>query len=135
MGDYRPAGQDYIQAAVMPSLLIWKLISGGVLLLALTGAYFGWQHHERMLGAAAIEAADAKALAQQKTKDAELSAALVTDLQNKLTNREATAQPVREVIRNVTTPCGSASGPDVDAAAEFVRHALAPKAGGPATRR
>ncbi len=114
--------------------LPWKIAGIAFVVLVLAGAYFGWQYHEREIGRLEIVAKDAKALNDQKDKDAKLSADLVNDLQQKIRDRENTAQPVREVIRRVVTPCSTATGPDVDAAAQWVRDVLS-KAGGSATGR
>jgi len=96
----------------------------GVLIAGLAAGYLGWAHHQREIGRLEIIAKDAKAIAVQKEADAALSAELVQQLEQTLVNREATAVPVREVIRNVATECSRASGPDLDAAAGWVRDAL-----------
>jgi hypothetical protein len=97
---------------------------GGLLIATLIGGYFVWRDQQREIGRQEIIAKDAKALVEQKEKDAKLSADLVAQLRDKLDNREAMVQPVREVIRNVTTECSRASGPDVGAAAKWVLDAL-----------
>jgi hypothetical protein len=111
----------------------WKI--GGALLLAalVVGSYFAWAAHEKALGAAAIEVADAKAVADQKTKDAALSADLVAQQEAKIRTLEASAQQVREVIRYV--PVTNSCGPAVGNAADWVRGTLAPQAGGPPAGR
>lgn len=109
------------------SALATKVLSGIAGLLLITGIYFGWQYHERKLGAAAVEVADAKAVADQKTKDAALSAIIVAERENRIRQLEASAQQVREVIRYV--PVTSSCGPAVGNAADWVRGSLAPKAG------
>jgi len=106
----------------------------GVLIAGLAAGYLGWVHHQREIGRAEIIAKDAKALADQKERDAKLSADLVMDLREKLSSREATAAPVRERIIRVGTECSKATGPDAAAAAGWVSNALSP-AGGPAARR
>lgn len=100
------------------------LALGGLLIAGLIGGYYVWRGQQREIGRLEIIAADAKAVADQKEKDAALSADLVQQLEQKLVNREATTVPVREVIRNVATECSRASGPDLDAAAGWVRDAL-----------
>lgn len=104
--------------------LPWKIAGIAFLLLVAVGAYFGWQQHQREIGRLELVAKDAKELADQKVKDAKLSGELVTKLQQQIRDRESTAQPVREVIRRVVTPCSTATGPDVDAAAQWVKSAL-----------
>ncbi len=105
----------------------WK-IGGAVLLLALlTGGYFAWAHHQRALGAAAVEIADAKAVAKQRELDAALSAKLVADREDRIRQLESSAQQVREVIRYV--PVTTSRGPAVGNAADWVRGSLTPQAG------
>lgn len=105
----------------------WKI--GGVLLLLtlVVGGYFAWAAHQRALGAAAVEIADAKAVAAQKEKDAVLSAGLVAEREARIRTLEASAQQVREVIRYV--PVTNSCGPAVGNAADWVRGSLAPQAG------
>lgn len=104
----------------------WK-IGGALLLVALVvGGYFAWAHHQRALGAAAVEIADAKAVAAQKEKDAALSADLVAQREARIRQLEASAQQVREVIRYV--PVTSSCGPAVGNAADWVRGSLTPQA-------
>ena len=105
----------------------WK-IGGAVLLVALiVGGYFAWAHHQRALGAAAVEIADAKAIAAQKEKDAALSADLVAQREARIRQLEASAQQVKEIIRYV--PVTTSCGPAVGNAADWVRGSLAPQAG------
>lgn len=121
--------------ALLSLLPSWvPLALGGLLIATLIGGYFVWRGQQREIGRQEIIAKDAKALAEQRERDARLSADLVAQLRDKLDNREATAQPVREVIRNVATECSRASGPDVGAAAQWVRAALS-ETGRPATGR
>jgi len=111
--------------ALLGLLPSWvPLAMGGLLIATLIGGYFVWRDQQREIGRQEIIAKDAKALVEQKEKDAKLSADLVAQLRDKLDNREAMVQPVREVIRNVTTECSRASGPDVGAAAKWVLDAL-----------
>ena len=109
------------------------LALGGLLLAGLVSGYFVWRGQQREIGRQEIIAADAKAVAEQAIKDRELSEKLVAYLQNNIAAREATAAPVREVIRYVT-PSSCPSDAALDAAAGWVRGALAPQAGGPAAR-
>lgn len=111
------------------------LALGGLLIVGLVTGYYVWRGQQREIGRQEIIAKDAKALAEQKDRDAKLSAELVVELQQKLINREATAVPVREVIRNVATKCSRATGPDVDAAAEWVRKSLSETGRPPAGRQ
>lgn len=107
----------------------------GLLIVGLIGGYFVWRGQQREIGRQEIIAKDAKALADQAVKDAKLSADLAEQLERKLVNREMTAAPVREVIRNVATECSRATGPDLDAAAGWVRDALSEAGGSPTRRR
>lgn len=65
--------------------LPWKI--GGIVFLALTvfGSYQAWAYHERSLGAAKVEAANQRAIVTQQAKDAKQSAALLVQLQAKVT--------------------------------------------------
>lgn len=114
--------------------LLAKIGIGVAVLLILSGAYAAWAHHQREIGRLEIVAKDAKVLAEQKEKDAALSSSLINELQRQIDARANTAQPVREVIRSVVTPCSSATGADVDATARWVRDALS-QTGGPPARR
>lgn len=106
----------------------WVPLALGALLIAgLVGGYFAWAAHQRAIGAAAVEVADAKAIAKQKEEDAKLSAKLVADREARIRALEASAQQVREVIRYV--PVTSSCGPAVGNAADWVRGSLAPQAG------
>lgn len=101
----------------------WK-IGGIVLLIALVvGGYAAWAHHQRALGAAAVELADAKAIAVQKEKDAELSAALVAKREDRIRQLEADAQQPRAVVQRapVTYTCPTIVTKD---AADYARSAL-----------
>lgn len=105
----------------------WKLGGAAILVALVVGGYFAWAAHQRALGAAAVEIADAKALAAQKEKDAALSADLVARREARIRQLEASAQEVREVIRYV--PVTNSCGPAVGNAADWVRGSLAPQAG------
>ena len=112
--------------------LLTKIGLGVAAFLLLFGAYEGWAYHERKLGEAAIVAKDAQALAEQKTKDAALSAKLVTEREARIQQLEASAATVRERI--IRVPVTTGCGPAVGNAADFVRDALS-KAGGPPAGR
>ncbi len=109
-----------------------KLAVGGLLIAGLVAGYFGWRYHQRVLGRQEVIAADAKAVAEQAVRDRDLSRQLVADLRTAITAREATAAPVRKVI--YVTPPTCPRDAALDAAAVWVRGALAPQAGRPATR-
>lgn len=103
----------------------WK-IGGAIFLIALlTGGYFAWAAHQRALGAAAVELADAKAIAKQREADAALSAKLVEQSEAKIRQLEADAQQPRTVIQRapVTYTCPTIVTKD---AADYARAALSP---------
>lgn len=116
---------------LLPSWVPFAL--GGLLIAGLIGGYFVWRGQQREIGRQEIIAADAKAIAEQAIKDRDLSRQLVAFLQSNIAQRETTAAPVREVIKYVT-PSTCPSDAALDAAARWVRGALAPQAGGPAAR-
>ncbi len=107
------------------SPLALKAIGIAVAALILFGAYQAWAYHERKLGEAAIIAADAKAIADQKTKDAALSAKLATDLQAKLDAQQAIVAPIREKIVRVPVKMDCAQSPAIKAASDGVKVLLA----------
>lgn len=103
----------------------WK-IGGALLLVALLiGGYFAWAAHQRALGAAAVEVADAKAIAKQKENDAKLSADLVEKREARIRQLEADARQPRAAVQRapVTYTCPTVVTKD---AADYVRSALAP---------
>lgn len=109
------------------------LALGGLLIAGLIGGYYVWRGQQREIGRQEVIAADAKAVAEQAIKDRDLSRELVAYLQNNIAAREATAAPVREVIRYVT-PSNCPSDAALGSAADWVRRALTPEAGRPSTR-
>jgi hypothetical protein len=119
---------------MMKLLPSWvPLALGGLLIAGLIGGYFVWRGQQREIGRQEVIAADAKAVAEQAIRDRDLSRQLVDYLQNNIAQREATAAPVREVIKYVT-PSTCPSDAALDSVSEWVRRALAPEAGGSATR-
>lgn len=78
--------------------LPWKLASGALVFLAIIGGYFGWQHHQRSIGAAGVIAADAKAVDDQKAKDKTLSDKEAADTKARTDALEAIAKPARDKI-------------------------------------
>lgn len=108
------------------------LALSGILIAGVIGGYFAWRGQQREIGRQEIIAKDAKALAEQKEKDAALSATLVQDLRQKLSDREAVVGTVRERIVRVGTECSKATGPDAAAAAAFVRDAVSQAGRSPA---
>lgn len=110
-----------------------KLALGAALIAIVVGGYLAWAHHQREIGRLEIVAKDAKALADQKEKDAALSARLVNEREDRIRALEATANQVREVIRYV--PVTTSCGPAVGNAADFVRDALSQTGGPPAGRQ
>lgn len=101
----------------------WKLGGVAILVALVVGAYFAWAAHQRALGAAAVEIADAKAIAKQKEDDAILSARLVTEKEDKIRQLEADARKPRGAIQRapVTYTCPSIVTKD---AADYARSAL-----------
>lgn len=74
------------------SALAIKLLVGVIGIALVTGLYFGWQQHERALGAANVEASNFAAIAQQNMKDAVLSKQIAIKLQARVSQLEAAAQ-------------------------------------------
>lgn len=113
-----------VAAKVIPTT--WKIGAALFLVALVVGGYFAWAAHERALGAAAIEVADAKAVADQKTKDAALSAKLVTEREDRIRQLEADAQQPRAVVQKapVTYTCPTIVTKD---AADYARGALSAK--------
>ncbi len=95
--------------------LPWKIGGIAFVLLVLAGAYFGWQAHERLLGAAAVELADAKAVAAQAVRDREAAAKLLVTLQANLTRMQAIASAGNAKID--LEPVVPGSPAEIDAAA------------------
>jgi len=116
---------------LLPSWM--PLALGGLLIAGLIGGYYVWRGQQREIGRQEIIAADAKAVAEQAIKDRDLSRQLIAYMQNNIAQREASAAPVREVIKYVT-PSTCPSDAALNSAAEWVRRALSPQAGGPAAR-
>lgn len=114
--------------------LAWKVAGVALLLALLTGGYLAWTYHQREIGRQEIIAKDAKALAEQAVKDRALSEKLVADLSRKISDREATAQPVREVVKYVT-PTTCPADDALDAAAQWVRDSLSEAGRSPAGRQ
>lgn len=108
------------------------LALGGLLIVGLATGYFVWRGQQREIGRQEIIAADAKAVAEQKDKDAALSRRLVEEREVRIRALEASAQQVREVVRYV--PVTRSCGPAVGHAADWVRWSLAPQAGRPPAR-
>ena len=109
------------------------LALGGLLVAGLVAGYFGWQHHERALGAALVEAADAKAVAEQREKDARLSAELVARQAaelDALRNRAATI-----ITRIERVPVTTGCGPVMRDASRGLQQLFTPGAGGPPAGR
>lgn len=98
--------------------LPWKI--GGIVFLALAafGGYQGWAYHERTLGAAKVEAEDARAVAAKAKADAALSAKLAVTLQANLTKTQAAANAGNAKIE--LEPVEPGSQAEIDAA-EAVR--------------
>lgn len=107
------------------------LALGGVILAGVVGGYFAWQHHERMIGAAAIEASNQKAIIAQQAKDAQLSREQILKLQGRIEQIDATAAPIRERIIHVpvTTSCGPAIAAAADGVRALLNEANRPAAG------
>lgn len=100
------------------SALGLKVLSGVAVLLLVTGLYFGWQHHQREIGAAKVEASNAKAIAAQNAKDAKLKEALAIKLQARVKQLEDVTVAAGQKIDEIPIEPGS----EVDnAAAEAVR--------------
>lgn len=97
------------------SALLAKAIPYIVGLLLVTGVYFGWQYHERELGAAQVEASNMAAIAMQNQKDAALNKALAVKLQARVSQLESVAQAAGTKIDQ--EPIDPGSPADADAAA------------------
>ena len=101
--------------------LPWKI--GGLLLLVLmlAGTYAAWAAHERALGAAAVELANAKAVLAQREADAQANAVVVAQLAQKLKDTETKVITVTERIyaAPVTRACGQS--PAIRAALDGVQ--------------
>lgn len=79
--------------------LPWKIGGAIGLIVVLAGAYFGWQAHERSLGAAKVIAADTKAVTDQQAKDAALSAKETAATKAKTDALDAIAKPAEDKIK------------------------------------
>ncbi len=93
--------------------LAWKIGAIAALVALIAGGYFAWRGHERALGAAAVELADAKAVAAQQAKDAVLNRQLAVKLQARVTLLEDIAAQGGRRIENTPLEPGS----DAEAAA------------------
>lgn len=104
--------------------LPWKI--GGIVVLAvgIFGGYQGWAYHERTLGAAQVEAANQKAIVAQQAKDAKASAALLVQLQAKVTALSDIAAKAGQKIDLEPPAPGSQQKTD---AAEAIRAMLGAK--------
>lgn len=105
------------------SALVLKALPYVVGLLLVTGVYFGWQYHERALGAAQVEASNMAAIAQQNLKDAVLNKNLAVKLQARVSQLEAAAQAGNQAIDMAPVDPGS---PADEAAAAAVNCMLDP---------
>lgn len=114
----------------MPSMA--QLIGAIVGLLALVGAGFVVVGKIEAVGAAKVVAADQKALLEQQTKDAKLSAELVANQAVEIAKLQDKAQTV--ITRIVNAPSTSGCGPVMRDASRGV-HELFDQAGGPPARR
>lgn len=104
--------------------LPWKLGAVAALLLSLFGGYEAWAYHERSLGAAKLEAANQKAIVDQQAKDAKQSAALLVQLQAKVTALSDIATKAGQKIDLEPVLPGS---PQEQDAAEAIRAMLGAK--------
>lgn len=105
-----------ILAAMVP---VWvKLAVVGGVALAAFGGYQAWAYHERAIGAANLEAANAKAVVAQQARDAKLSTALLIKLQEEKTALEKIAAAAGAKIDLQPVEPGSAAE---QAAAQAVR--------------
>lgn len=104
--------------------LPWK-IGGAIGLLVVIGGFVtGFIYHERSLGAAELEAANAKAIVAQQAKDAKQSAALLVQLQAKVTALSDIASKAGQKIDLEPVQPGS---PQEQDAAEAIRAMLGAK--------
>lgn len=106
------------------SALVLKVLPYVVGLLLVTGVYFGWQYHERKLGAAEVEASNMAAIAQQNLKDAVLNKNLAIKLQARVTQLEEIARQGNQNIDAAPVDPGS---PADEAAAAAVNCMLSPE--------
>lgn len=116
----------------MPAIpLVGKLLAGAVGLLLLAGAAFGIYAKGRSDGKAAIEAADAKAVAEAQRKADALSNELVIAQAAAMAVTEKTVTVYRDRIANA--PSTSTCGPAVRDAAHGVLDTFG--GGGPGAQR
>lgn len=104
--------------------LPWKLAGIGLIALSVFGAYEGWAYHERTLGAANLAAANAQKIIDQQAKDAKQSAALLVQLQAKVTALSDIATKAGQKIDLEPPAPGSQQETD---AAEAIRAMLGAK--------
>lgn len=106
----------------------WKV--GGVLFLLalLGGGYLAWAAHERALGAAAVELANAKAIIVQREADAKANAIAVAQLAQKLSDTETKVITVTEKVYAAPITRECAQSPAMRAASDGLRQ-LFPAAG------
>ena len=102
---------------LLPSWVPFAAI--GVLALGLAGGFFALRASWQAEGAAAVVAADQKAVIEQQQKDARLSAELVANQAAKIAALQDKAQTV--ITRIVNAPSTSGCGPVMRDASRGVR--------------
>ncbi len=108
--------------------LAWKI--GGVLFLValLGGGYLAWAAHERAMGAAAVELANANAVIKAHEADAKANALAVAQLAQKLSDTETKVITVTEKVYAAPVTRDCAQSPAMRAASDGLRQ-LFPAAG------
>lgn len=107
----------------------WK-IGGAVFLIALlAGGYAAWAHHQRALGAAAVELRNAQAIIAQREMDAKENAKAIAQLAQKLSDTETKVITVTERVYAAPVTRDCAQSPAMKAASDGLRELFGEKSG------
>lgn len=108
--------------------MAWKI--GGIMFLValLGGGYLAWSAHERAMGAAAVELANANAVIKAHEADAKANALAVAQLAQKLSDTETKVITVTEKVYAAPVTRDCAQSPAMRAASDGLRQ-LFPIAG------